>query len=147
MWQVTLIWGAVLCLAHVHRLIVSLSQPKFSPLRSRIKISKFITCCQLFWTASDKQLWELFFWREAQKCSLSFLYLVICLRSFLTFHSLRSLVMHMFWGTCFDSSKCFSNILQAWNCRFPWSTSKCDEWWWDTVCHRRLYGSVCGVRS
>lgn len=44
------------CLAHVHRLIVSLSQPEVYLLRSRIKISKFITRFQLFWTASDKQL-------------------------------------------------------------------------------------------
>lgn len=50
--------------------------------------------------------------------------------------------MPILWGTYFDSSKCLNNIFQAWNYRFPWSASIRDEWWWTTVCHQRLYGSV-----
>lgn len=141
MWQMTLMVGALVCLSHIHRLI-SLSEPKVSLLRKRIKIyymlSSFLGC---FRQAPMRN-----FWRQVPKYIFFFIYLTIYYRSFLTFHSLGSLVMHVFWGIGFDSSECFSNILQAWNCRFYWSAAKCDEWWGDNVCHQRLYESVCGVQ-
>lgn len=114
MWQVTLMLGAAVCLAHVHRFIVRLKSNK--SLSSKKEDKDLQICCTLSALLDCfRQRGMRTFWRQVHKCILSFLYVVIHLRSFLTFHSLRSLVMHTFWGTCFDFSKCFSNILQAWN--------------------------------